>query len=69
MTSEEIDNLLDLMGMYYSYARYGDSGIIYAKDPTTVDNIIQAVIHGPNTAETKLAAYMQLINQGETDGV
>lgn len=72
MTSEEIDNILDLMGMYYSYTRWGNSGVIYIKDPTTADQILKAVKHvktvkhGPNTQETKLAAYMQLINQGET---
>ncbi len=66
MTSEEIDSVLDVIGMYYSYIRWGNSGVIYIKDPTTADQIIKAVIHGPNTAETKLAAYMQLINQGET---
>jgi hypothetical protein len=67
MTSEEIDNLLDLMGMYYSYMYRGvNAGIIFVKDISTVDDYIKAVIYGQNTAETKLAAYMQLINQGET---
>ena len=67
MTSEEIDNILDLMGMYYRYRYSGlKAGIIFVKDISTVDDYIKAVKHGPNTAETKLAAYMQLINQGET---
>lgn len=64
MTGEEIDTMLDLMGLWYRYDFIGNFGIIMTKDPLDPTRSTRVYHHGKPTIKTKQIVFKKLI--GET---
>lgn len=60
MTDEEIDTLLDLMGLWYRYDYLGNFGIIVPLDPRQFKNVYH---YGKPTLKTKQIVFNKLIGE------
>ena len=63
MTDEEIDTLLDLMGLWYRYDYLGNFGIIMTKDPLDPTRSTQVYYFGKPTLKTKQIVFNKLIGE------
>lgn len=63
MTDEEIDIMLDLMGLWYRYDYLGSFGIIMTRDPYDPRRSTQVYYFGKPTLKTKQIVFNKLIGE------